>query len=253
MTFQSLDGTRLTGILRAEAGCRHGVILAHGLFGHKDYLFFPRLAAALPICSLRFDFRGNGDSTGTPSYAGYDAEVDDLGAAVQFLHIKGIATLALIGHSKGSIVSLLYCCQCRPPVALVVNLCGVMSGRDASFTDREQAALDQAGQFEMKVLVGRQVRRCWVNSRAVDEARRLDLLALVPRLPESCTVVTVHCADDAKAPVRHAHALHRALGPGHPLHVLERGGHFFMPDEVAREMCAIVAAAVTNALGCVVP
>lgn len=37
--------------------------------GHKDYLFHRLLAQELPYSSFRFDFRGNGESTGEPGYA----------------------------------------------------------------------------------------------------------------------------------------------------------------------------------------
>lgn len=37
--------------------------------GHKDYLYHRLLAQKLPYSSFRFDFRGNGESTGEPGYA----------------------------------------------------------------------------------------------------------------------------------------------------------------------------------------
>lgn len=36
--------------------------------GHKDYLFQRLLAEKLPYSSFRFDFRGNGESGGSPGY-----------------------------------------------------------------------------------------------------------------------------------------------------------------------------------------
>lgn len=39
------------------------------ILGHKDYLFHRVLAQELPYSSFRFDFRGNGESTGEPGYA----------------------------------------------------------------------------------------------------------------------------------------------------------------------------------------
>lgn len=37
--------------------------------GHKDYLYHRLLAQELPYSTFRFDFRGNGESTGEPGYA----------------------------------------------------------------------------------------------------------------------------------------------------------------------------------------
>ncbi|KAF1797147.1 hypothetical protein FB192DRAFT_1030927 [Mucor lusitanicus] len=44
------------------------VLIVHGILGHKDYLFQRVLAQTLPITSFRFDFRGNGESGGSPGY-----------------------------------------------------------------------------------------------------------------------------------------------------------------------------------------
>lgn len=43
--------------------------------GHKDYLFHRLLAQELPYSSFRFDFRGNGESTGEPGYANMEVRV----------------------------------------------------------------------------------------------------------------------------------------------------------------------------------
>lgn len=44
-------------------------IIAHGILGHKDYLFQRALAQKLPVSTFRLDFRGNGESEGQGGYA----------------------------------------------------------------------------------------------------------------------------------------------------------------------------------------
>lgn len=40
----------------------------YAIQGHKNYLFQRLLGEKLPYSSFRFDFRGNGDSTGTAGF-----------------------------------------------------------------------------------------------------------------------------------------------------------------------------------------
>ncbi|KAI8067152.1 hypothetical protein BC940DRAFT_57139 [Gongronella butleri] len=46
------------------------VLICHGSLGHKNYIYQKKLAEQLPFSSFRFDFRGNGDSSGESTYAG---------------------------------------------------------------------------------------------------------------------------------------------------------------------------------------
>jgi hypothetical protein len=53
--LRAVDGSELVGILRAvrPAGGppRELMLMCHGMFGHKNNFFFPKLAEALPCAS----------------------------------------------------------------------------------------------------------------------------------------------------------------------------------------------------------
>ena len=50
-------------------------VLCHGVFAHKNFGFFPSLASNYPHSTLRFDFRGAGDSDGEFTLTNYEVKL----------------------------------------------------------------------------------------------------------------------------------------------------------------------------------
>ncbi|RKO85627.1 Alpha/Beta hydrolase protein [Blyttiomyces helicus] len=89
---------------------------------HKNFSFFPALARALPFASVRFDFRGCGESDGTFSWSGFLDEVQDIQTVLSHLRSRNWRPLVLIGHSRGG-NSVLFHAQKYPyAVRFVVNI-----------------------------------------------------------------------------------------------------------------------------------
>lgn len=126
VTFESSDGVALSGICREPAGKpRAGVVLAHGIMTHKEYGgFHPGLAAEFErhgFESLRFDFRGHGESGGKPEQMTIAGEVEDLAAAIQFLSHRHASPVGIVGTSLGAAIAVLYAARARqPPFALAL-------------------------------------------------------------------------------------------------------------------------------------
>jgi pimeloyl-ACP methyl ester carboxylesterase len=103
------------------------VLLCHGLSGHKveDGRLFVRLARALAadgVVSLRFDFRGSGDSDGDFADTTIERQLDDARAALhRLVGAPGVDTvrIAVLGLSMGSIVASLLAGD-RPDLAALV-------------------------------------------------------------------------------------------------------------------------------------
>lgn len=111
--FASRDGTRLCGILvTLDKAERVGAVLAHGITVEKNEDgFYTRLAKVLAearVPSLRFDFRGHGESDGEPSEMTIKGEIEDLAAAIDHVQELGWKRVAIVGTSFGGGVAVLY-------------------------------------------------------------------------------------------------------------------------------------------------
>lgn len=115
MTFESVDGVRLRGLLYVPDGVSArapGLIVCHGYDkrGFRGYALFEQMAKTAcqnGLVSLVFDFRGCGQSGGEFGY-GWD-EQKDLEAAIDFLLDRREVRrdcVFVVGHSLGGAVSL---------------------------------------------------------------------------------------------------------------------------------------------------
>jgi hypothetical protein len=113
--FES-DGFRLLGALHTPDEGRPrlplGLVYLHGWAGyrigpHQMFTKMARRAADQGFCSLRFDFRGRGDSEGETQATTLTTMIADAVAATNFmLGETGLERVALIGDCSGSEVAL---------------------------------------------------------------------------------------------------------------------------------------------------
>ncbi|ABF45100.1 alpha/beta superfamily hydrolase [Deinococcus geothermalis DSM 11300] len=123
----SVSGQRLYGMLHVPEGERSApgwpsVVLLHGFTGnragdHRLLPLFSRYLAARGVASLRFDFRGSGESQGDFSEMTALREVEDTEAACAYL--RGLPMLdpervMLLGFSMGGLVAALAAERVRP-------------------------------------------------------------------------------------------------------------------------------------------
>lgn len=107
--FASSDGFSLVGKITTPGdGTNRGwAVMAHGILESKDEYggFYIDIAEALAkhgISSLRFDFRGHGESSGTTMDISVIGDVIDLNAGVGQLPVEPGRQFALIGTSFGA-------------------------------------------------------------------------------------------------------------------------------------------------------
>ncbi|KAL6577523.1 hypothetical protein OROMI_009851 [Orobanche minor] len=118
-------GQKLVGILH-DTGSLQLVILCHGFRSTKENRIMVTLAAAFEkegISAFRFDFSGNGESEGTFQFANYFDEVEDLRSVVEYFDLSKRSTIAVLGHSKGGDVVLLYASKYHD-IPSVINVSG---------------------------------------------------------------------------------------------------------------------------------
>ncbi|KXZ47005.1 hypothetical protein GPECTOR_39g499 [Gonium pectorale] len=216
-SFVNPHGERLAAKL-VDAGPDSAVaILCHGYAACKDGFVFPAMAAALAergLSSLRFDFAGNGESEGSFSFGGYYREVEDLRAAVGFVRSElRRSVAAIVGHSKGGNVVLLYAAK-YDDVPRVVSVAGraVMGrGIQERFGSDILERLAAEGWVEQRVRVdaGRTITYR-LTKQAVDERLAMDMLGELARVAAS-RVLTLHGAADTTIPPEDGAAIAQAL------------------------------------------
>ncbi len=123
----SVDGQRLYGMLHVPEGEMPtmgwpSVVMLHGFTGgkadtHRLFVLLSRLLMQRGIASLRFDFRGSGDSQGDFSEMTISREGADTQAAFEYLRRQPTIDpqrVMLLGYSMGAIVASFSLEQVKP-------------------------------------------------------------------------------------------------------------------------------------------
>ncbi|KAF7837897.1 alpha/beta hydrolase domain-containing protein isoform X2 [Senna tora] len=230
-------GEKLVGILQ-ESGTTDIVILCHGFRSTKESNAIINLAAALDkagISSFRFDFAGNGESEGSFQYGNYWREVEDLRAVAQHLCEANHAVKAIVGHSKGGGVVLLYASKYHD-IKTVVNLSGRYDlksgieerlGKDFMERIKKDGFIDvknkKSGDFEYRVTEESLMDR--LNTNMHEACLKID---------KECRVFTVHGSADQIIRIEDASEFAKII-PNHKLHIIEGADHSYTQhqDELA--------------------
>ncbi|MED6174012.1 hypothetical protein PIB30_064925 [Stylosanthes scabra] len=219
-------GEKLVGIFH-DSGSKEIVVLCHGFRSSKEATSIVNLAAALEnarISSFRFDFSGNGESDGTFQYGHYWREADDLHAVTQYFRGSNRDVAAIVGHSKGGGVVLLYASKYHD-VKLVVNLSGRYDlkagieerlGKDYMERIKKDGFIDvtrRSGSFDYRVTEESLMDRLGTNMH--EACLNID---------KDCRVLTVHGSSDTIIPVQDALEFAKII-PNHKLHIIEGADH----------------------------
>lgn len=230
-------------------------LILHGQGGHKNYCYQKRLAhklaANLGIYSLRFDFRGCGDSADNESDVNgriLAQDVEDIQAAAEFVidgsknPLKINFTLSsLIAHSRGGVAMFLWVLKQNeisktdPAKAIIVPNIVNCSTRFRSYT-----VLDRYDVLDEDFpTVGQTCLRH--GEMQMIEIPRLELLDLakpdltpVAQLPLDWSVLSIYGLHDVIVPIQDAThwANHLNRGPNsHKLRLIPRADHSFFGEE----------------------
>ncbi|XP_027336549.1 uncharacterized protein LOC113850277 [Abrus precatorius] len=229
MIIPNTQGQKLVGILH-ESGTRDIVILCHGFRCSKDTTLILNLAVALEnakISSFRFDFSGNGESEGSFQYGNYWTEVDDLHAVAQHFHKSNRVISAIVGHSKGGDVVLLYASKYHD-IETVVNL----SGRyDLKAGIEERLGKDYLERIRKNGFIDVKKRRSGSFDFRVTEESLMDRLGTnmheaCVQIDRGCRVFIIHGSSDTIIQVEDAFEFSKII-QNHKLHIIEGADHAF--------------------------
>jgi len=104
--YRTLDGEKLAGILSIPKNPHGFVLMMHGITESKDeYLgFYSKMAKSLHdngVASLRFDFRGHGESTGSSLDISVIGDVLDIKASIAQVRKYWKRPISLVATSFG--------------------------------------------------------------------------------------------------------------------------------------------------------
>ncbi|KAJ3406726.1 hypothetical protein CcCBS67573_g04259 [Chytriomyces confervae] len=249
-------------------------VICHGISAHKNNPRLLRLISeSLPHASLRFDFRGCGDSAGPPvlKWLDYYECLADLTQVCQWLLKRNWKINAIIGHSMGSLVSILYILRNPTVPRHFINISGrfdVKAGllkkvvRDQYISPESLAALlQQTSPSSDHPSVDRIKIKGWRGGRETNGNRlkgehvpyeiciqdglqvwqRLDeeIVKIAIVFPNTLSTLTVHGTLDETVPAADAVLFDRVL-PNHTLVLVEEGNHNFTGAGHAEKSCCII-------------
>ena len=213
VTMQS-GGQQIVGMLHLPDGRDRvpGALLLHGFTGHKAEIhrMFVKLArklAAHGMASLRFDFRGSGDSAGEFEEMTIRSQVADATEALKFLvRQKRVNSkcLAIIGLSLGGAIASHIVGREKGRIKSLVLLAPVAEGAgilDELTTPEAVASLVQTGITDYGGnLVGVEFIRQFAEMKPLREVTRA-----------ACPVLVMHGEKDDIVPSYHSDLYERAL------------------------------------------
>lgn len=231
-------GEKLVGTLH-ETGSPEIVILCHGFRSSKEYTIMVNLAVALEnegISAFRFDFAGNGESEGSFQIGGYWREADDLHAVIQ--HFQGAKRVihAILGHSKGGDVVLLYASKYHD-VHMVLNVSGrynLKRGIDEYFGKDFFERIKKDGFFYVKDKTG----SFRVTEEGLMDRLSTDMHEACLKIEKDCRVLTIHGSADEIIPVEDAVEFAKII-PNHKLHIIEGANHGYTSHQAELALVAL--------------
>lgn len=228
VVIENSHGEKLVGVLQ-DTGSTETVVICHGFQSSKDRIPMRTIAnvfESAKITTFRFDFAGNGESQGSFQYGNYRREAEDLRSVLQHLRGENRVISAIIGHSKGGNVVLLYAAKYKD-VEIVVNISGRFFlergiegrlGKDYMKKIKEDGFIDvrnRKGKFEYRVTEESLMDRLATNTHEACLS-----------IHENCRVLTVHGSDDRIVSVTEASEFAKYI-KNHKLCLIEGADHEF--------------------------
>jgi dipeptidyl aminopeptidase/acylaminoacyl peptidase len=207
------EGKQVVGMLHRPPGRGPfpAVVFLHGFSGnsfeaHRLFLETARVLTTRGVASLRFDFRGSGNSAGAFSDLSIQTEIADARAAVRWVRKQPWADsrrLALLGMSMGGLVAtqVLAADRALRTAVLWNPVVYARALRDGWMNPARAAQLKKSGVADW---FG------WPVGRALyDDLGRIDPLACAPSI--RCPLLVVQATDDQTTPKAGGCALVKSL------------------------------------------
>ena len=226
----------LSSILTKNPKTSDTILLCHGMFDSKNsninYILLEGLKNNWSI--LRFDFEGNGESSGEWDYAGYEREVRNIGDLIQYSEQKfNIKIVAVIGHSKAGADVMI--ASSRKNLIKNKDCCFVsIGGRltfgkpEKRFTKEELEKCEKEGGF-----IWEHDGKNWkITQKAIEERRNMNPKKDVKNIDDyrKKRILHVHGTIDTSTPTEEAYVIEKEI-PGAEIKWIKDANHFFVGKE----------------------
>ena len=226
----------LSSILTKNPKTSDTILLCHGMFDSKNSKINNILLEGLKNnwSILRFDFEGNGESSGEWDYAGYEREVRNIGDLIQYSEQKfNIKIVAVIGHSKAGADVMI--ASSRKNLIKNKDCCFVsIGGRltfgkpEKRFTKEELEKCEKEGGF-----IWEHDGKNWkITQKAIEERRNMNPKKDVKNIDDyrKKRILHVHGTIDTSTPTEEAYVIEKEI-PGAEIKWIKDANHFFVGKE----------------------
>jgi pimeloyl-ACP methyl ester carboxylesterase len=226
-------GERIVGTIHIpEEIPAPGIILCHGLTGnriesHRLFVHTARELCRRGFTVLRFDFRGCGESEGLFESITISEEVNDLKAAIDWLHSRGeilSSKIGTIGLSLGGVVSLIAAAEDERIKAVCTW------STPAEFKDLEDTAKSILGGGKIEEWIMRGYLDLPSGDRIgrdfLEDALRHNILESAAKISPRPLLI-IHASNDVLVPVSHAEKLFKNAGEPKEKFIVEGADHTF--------------------------
>ena len=227
---------KLSSILTKNPNNSDTILLCHGMFDVKDSRLNLALLEGLKDkwSVLRFDFEGNGESSGEWAYAGYEREVRNIGDLIEYSEKKfNIRVVAMIGHSKAG--ADIFIAASKKDLIKNKDCCFVsLSGRitfgkpERRFSKEELEKCEKEGSV-MKEFEGKMWK---VTQDSLDERKYMDPKKDLKNLDEyrRKRILHVHGTLDTSTPTEEAYVIEKEI-PGAEIRWIKDANHSYVGKE----------------------
>jgi pimeloyl-ACP methyl ester carboxylesterase len=213
-----VDGEKITGTLHSAGDDSNAcVISCHGMLASKDspkYVLLGHELVKKGISSIRFDFRGCGESGGLLERSHITNRLADLDAVVEYAtNDLGFKILGLFGSSMGGFVSFIKAGN-DPRVKSLVSLSSPYSMSELFYA---KDLIDE--QYEIDGIV--------FGSEFLQDIKANGTLSKENLAALKCPTLIFHGTADILVPTEHARRLFDSLATEKMLKIIPGGDHIF--------------------------
>ncbi|HEV2226409.1 MAG TPA: alpha/beta fold hydrolase [Nitrososphaerales archaeon] len=211
VSYQTPDGINLCGIITgAIKGRSKGeAVFAHGLNNNKDedgyFVRLSRMLSKAGYSSLRFDFRGHGESSGRPEDMTVTGELVDLKTSIAYLEgvLGDTVGLVLVASSFGAPAVILYAAENKDKVEKLVLLNPVLDFRKTflqSETEWGKTFFNPTGykELESKGFISIPETEFRLGRRVIEDFGRIEPYKVLQEL--KMPILTIHGTQDTSVP-----------------------------------------------------